>query len=74
VTGDSKVLIGIVLNGKEGEITVKGRTYNGSMPELSMLNDDQIANILTYIRLRFNNDSTAITSEEVSKVRKELKK
>ena len=74
VTGDSKILIGIVLNGKEGEITVKGRTYNGSMPELSMLNDDQIANILTYIRLRFNNDSTAITAEEVSKVRKELKK
>ena len=74
VTGDKKVLIGIVLNGKEGQIMVKGRSYSGAMPELSLLKDEQVAEILTYVRQKFNNDSNAISAEEVSKVRKELKK
>ena len=74
VTGDTRALIGIVLNGKEGPITVKGRAYSGTMPELSLLKDDQISQILTYVRQKFNNDSNAVSEEEVSKVRKELKK
>lgn len=74
VTGDKKVLIGIVLQGKEGQITVKGRPYSGQMPELSLLKDDQVAEILTYVRQKFNNDSNAISEQEVSTVRKELNK
>ena len=69
VNGDKDVLINIVLHGKVGPITVKGKTYNNTMPELSMLKDDQIAQILTFVRQKFNDNDSVITQEEVSKVR-----
>lgn len=74
VNGKKDVLIRILLNGKEGPITVKNKLYNNTMPELSLLKDDQIAEILTYVRQKFNNNSDLITKEEVSKVRKKNKK
>ena len=72
VNGDKNALIAIVLNGLDGNITVKGKSYNNKMPRLNLLSDENIAQILTYIRQNFNNNSSAVTSEEVSKGRKSL--
>ena len=44
------------------------------MPQHSFLNDDQIADVLTYIRTHFDNKATIITAEEVEKFRKSNKK
>lgn len=61
--------IGIVLRGLTGEIVVNGVTYNGVMPQL-LLNNDEVANILTYVRNSWGNDAgEMITSEEVEAVR-----
>lgn len=57
--------IGIVLNGLNGKVTVNGADFNSSMPPLSNLNDDEIANILTYVRNSFGNTGDAVTAEEV---------
>jgi glucose/arabinose dehydrogenase/mono/diheme cytochrome c family protein len=70
VRGDKDKLIGVILHGKEGVITVNGRQYDNQMPKLDMLTDQQIAQILTFVRQNFGNNESEITPEEVAKVRK----
>jgi len=73
VTGDKNRLIGILLNGLQGEITVQDKKYNGLMPQFSHLDDHSVASVLTYIRTRFNNEATPVTSIEVKKVREAIR-
>jgi len=60
--------IGIVLHGKTGEITVNGKKYNSVMTAQS-LNDDEIANVLTYVYHSWGNSKKVVTPEMVKKVR-----
>ncbi len=71
VNGDKKRLISVVLNGLNKPIEVNGKTFNSLMPQHSFLKDEEIAQVLTYIRQHFNNNSDSITSHEVSAVRKD---
>ncbi|WP_149274120.1 c-type cytochrome [Pareuzebyella sediminis] len=71
VLGDKERLINVVLQGLRGEIIVKGKSYNNAMPKLNMLSDDEIAEVLTYIRQNFGNNAAKITPQEVEKVRKQ---
>ncbi len=59
-----------VLNGRTGPITVNGKTYNSVMPPMSQLNDDEIANILTYVLNSWGNAGGHVTAAEVAQVRK----
>ncbi|MGB8327142.1 MAG: copper-containing nitrite reductase [Steroidobacteraceae bacterium] len=61
----------IALNGLQGPVTVNGNTFNSVMPPMSQLNDDEIANILTYVLNSWGNSSGRVTTEEVAKVRAE---
>jgi len=70
VRGDKRKLINIVLNGLSGPITVNGVGYNETMPPNSYLKDDQIAQILTYVRANFKNNTTAVSTAEVARERK----
>jgi mono/diheme cytochrome c family protein len=72
VTGDKRRLIGVLLNGLEGPIEVKGETYNSVMPQHSFLSDEEVAEVSTYIRQSFGNDADPIRAEEVSEVRNAL--
>lgn len=66
-------IIKIVLYGLNGPITVKGNTYNNAMtPFGGILRDDQIANVLTYIRSEWGNNAPAITAEQVAAIRAEI--
>lgn len=60
-----------VIKGNTGPMKVNGTDYNGVMPPV-MLTDEQIANVLTYVRNSFGNEGDAVTVEEVSKVRAEI--
>lgn len=73
VTGNKSLLISIVLKGMEGPIVVNGEHYEGTMPQHSFLGDEEIANVLTYIRENFGNNASPVTPEEVAKVREALK-
>ena len=64
----------IVLNGLTGPVTVNGTTFNSVMPPMSQLNDDEIANILTYVRNSFGNSGDAVTPDEVAKTRANTKR
>lgn len=66
---DKQRAIGIVLNGLTGSVTVNGKTFNSLMPPMSQLNDDELANILTYVRNNWGNSGEGVSAEEVRKVR-----
>lgn len=70
VTGDKSKLINVVLKGLQGSITVNEETYNGNMPRQDYLSNQQISDLLTYIRHNFENKASAIKPEEVAKLGK----
>ncbi|MBI4411958.1 MAG: nitrite reductase, copper-containing [Deltaproteobacteria bacterium] len=61
--------IEIVLNGLEGSVVVNGKPYHSVMPPMSQLNDDEIANILTYVRNSWGNQGEVVSPAEVQAVR-----
>ncbi len=46
---DAAYVEDVVTNGKSGEITVNGETFNGVMPPFSTLSDDDIASVVAYV-------------------------
>lgn len=69
VTGDKKRLINVVLKGLENEIEVNGEVYANPMPAQPQLTDQEIADVLTYIRKNFGNKASAVTPAEVKAMR-----
>jgi nitrite reductase (NO-forming) len=67
---DKARAIATVLNGRSGPVTVNGKTFNSVMPPMSQLNDDEIANILTYVLNSWGNNGGHVTAAEVAQMRK----
>ncbi len=61
--------IGVVVNGLSGPVTVNGSEYNSVMPPMSQLNNDEIANILTYVTNTWGNNAEAVSPAQVADVR-----
>ena len=74
VTGDKTKLLNTLLKGLNGEIVVNDKPYNGLMPAHNFLKDEEVANILTYIRQNFGNTASAVSVEEVKEYRNSQKK
>lgn len=72
VNGEKDRLIKLVINGLEGPIEVNGQAFNSVMTPHGFLSDEQIAGVLTYVRSNFDNNSSAVTVEEVTKIRASL--
>jgi mono/diheme cytochrome c family protein len=59
-----------------GPIEVLGKKYPGQVPMTPfehMLNDQEIASVLTYVRNSFGNKASAVEPAQVSKIRSEVK-
>ena len=69
VLGEKTDLIGVVLNGLQGKTEVKGEVYFQAMAPHNFLSDQQIADVLTYIRNSFGNSASMVKAEEVKEVR-----
>jgi glucose/arabinose dehydrogenase len=69
VTGDKKRLISVILNGLNQTITVNGKTYNSVMPGHSFLKDEEIAEVLTFLKQHFNGARDSITAAEIKNLR-----
>lgn len=63
-------LIAIMMKGLSGKIEVNGEVYNSFMPSHARLTDEEIADVLSYIRVSFGNNLEAITAEQVKQYRK----
>lgn len=61
----------IVLHGLNGPITVKGQTYGGAamLAWKDVLNDEDIAAVLTYVRSSWGNKAKPVTPEQVKSIR-----
>lgn len=76
VTGNEKRLIKLVLKGLSGPIEVSGKKYPGQVPMTpfgGLLNDEELAAVLTYVRNAFGNTAGAVSADKVKKVRADIK-
>jgi glucose/arabinose dehydrogenase len=69
VNGNRKTLIPILLDGLSKPIQIHGVQYHGHMPTFHFLSDQQIAQVLTYIRSNFGNHSSNVSKVLVNRVR-----
>ncbi len=65
---DKMRAVGVVLNGLSGKITVNGQTFDSVMPALG-LNDEDIANVLTFVLNTWNNSGGEVNAADVAKQR-----
>jgi len=66
---DSTRAIRILLGGLNGPVDVNGQRFNGAMPPLANLSDEQIADVLTWVRSNLGNAGTAVTPAQVAAAR-----
>ena len=66
---DKKRSIVQVLNGASGEMKVNGYTYNDTMTGFD-LTDEEVSDVLNYIRNSWGNKGEALKPEEVNASRK----
>jgi glucose/arabinose dehydrogenase/mono/diheme cytochrome c family protein len=70
--GDPQRLIKMLLHGLSGPIRVNGEEFKQlaplPMPPMG-LNDEQVADVLSYVRANFGNKAPAVTAEQVKAVR-----
>jgi glucose/arabinose dehydrogenase len=66
VLGDKDRLIKVVLNGLSDPIEIKGEIYQNIMASHAFLTDQQIADVLSFIRNNWGNSASYVTVDEVS--------
>jgi mono/diheme cytochrome c family protein len=75
VQGPAMKVIGIVLNGLNDGVEIDGETYTNPMPPFNtVLKDQDIADVLTYVRSHFGNKAGPIAVTQVTKIRQGLNK
>jgi len=70
--GNRQDVMQAALFGLSGPITVNGQDYNGVMPSMGYLPDEDLAAVLTYVFSAWGNTGSAVSVEEVTALRAEL--
>lgn len=76
VTGSEDRLIKLALKGMQGPLELNGVKYPGQVPMTpfeGLLNDEEMAAVLTYVRNSFGNQAPPVTAEKVKAVRAAVK-
>jgi mono/diheme cytochrome c family protein/glucose/arabinose dehydrogenase len=76
VHGSPERLIKLTLHGVMGPFELHGKKYDGQVPMTpfgGIINDKEMAAVLTYVRNTYGNKASAITPEQVAKVREATK-
>ena len=74
VLGDKAVLINQVLKGSKNTVEIDGDTFHNTMPSQAHLTDEQIADVITYVRNSFGNKASAVSVTQVKQLRAKLAK
>ncbi len=70
VRGPEERIIKIVLHGVRGPVEVLGETYDREMPGFGeILSNQEVAALLSFVRIRFGSSSAAIAPETVEHIR-----
>ena len=67
---NQKKIIGVVLKGLEGEVTINDEVYNAVMPPLNHLTDREISDVLNFVSNSWGNKQPIIKPEHVKAERK----
>lgn len=70
---DISKAVDAILNGLEGELIVNENTYYGVMDPVA-LSDDEMADILNFIRNAWGSQSDILTAQDVAKIKNSLVK
>ncbi|NND07937.1 MAG: c-type cytochrome [Saprospiraceae bacterium] len=76
VLGSEERLIKLTLKGLMGPIEVLNKEYGGQVPMTpfgGMLNDEEVAAVLTYVRNSFGNKAKPVSAETVARIRRAIK-
>ena len=79
VTGSEERLVKLALHGMWGKLTVRGQVYDPArgVPPMTafrdLLKDDEMADVLTFVRNTWGNKASVIDKKTVAKIRKETK-
>lgn len=74
VGGEPDRLIKLTLYGLIGPLEINGKKYDGQVPMTpfgGMLNDDEVAAVLTFVRNSFGNQADPVTPQKVKAIRDE---
>ena len=69
---DREDVLAVALFGLSGPITVNDQEYNGVMPSMAHLKDEDLAAALTYVFNSWGNSLAAVTPAEVTALRDKL--
>ncbi len=72
VSGDPDRLIKLTLYGLIGPLEINGKKYDGQVPMTpfgGMLNDDELAAVLTFVRNSFDNEASPVKPADIKAVR-----
>jgi mono/diheme cytochrome c family protein/glucose/arabinose dehydrogenase len=72
ITEDSDRLIKLAMYGLMGPLEINGKKYDGQVPMTpfaGMLNNEEMASVLTFVRNSFGNKAAPIVASQVEKVR-----
>lgn len=72
VKGDNARLIKVILQGFSEKVEIEGDIYSNTMPAHNFLTDQQVADVLTYVRNSFGNKVKGIQPDQVKQVRASL--
>jgi mono/diheme cytochrome c family protein len=73
VLGNKASLIRMVLKGSQGQVEIDGEKFHNTMPAQAHLTDQQLADVLTYVRNSFGNKASVVTLAEVKAIRAKAK-
>lgn len=73
VAGDPEKLIRVVVQGSAALANDPDRDYKNAMAPMGHLNDNEIADVLTYVRNSFGNTGPAVVPDSVRLVREKVK-
>lgn len=73
VQGDKTALVQVVLKGMQSTTPIDDEYYSNNMPPHNFLKDQEIADVLTFVRSNFGNKASAVTAAEVKAIRAKTK-
>ena len=71
VAGDPNMLIRVVLEGPAKVLPADRPVFSNTMPPFYQLSDQDLADVLTYIRQEYGNKASAIQPSQVAALRRE---
>ncbi|MFT3843864.1 MAG: cytochrome c [Lacibacter sp.] len=71
--GSKEKLVHILVKGFNEEVEINGQYYSNPMPAQPQLTNQEIADVLTFVRKSFGNKASHVTLAEVKAIRAKIK-